>query len=36
MKDEFGGVIVDKRVGLKSKKCSLKKFMVKNQILLQE
>ena len=33
MKDEFGGVIVDKFVRLKSKMYSIKKLMVKNQIL---
>ena len=36
MKDEFGGVIIDEFVGLKSKKYSIKKMMVKNQILLKE
>ena len=36
MKDEFGGVIVDEFVGLKSKMYSIKKLMVKNQILLKE
>ena len=36
MKDEFGGVIVEEFVGLKSKMCSIKKVMVKNQILLKE
>ena len=34
IKDEFGGVIVDEFVGLKSKMYSIKKLMVKNQILL--
>ena len=37
MKDEFGGVIVDEFVGLKSKMYSVKKkMMVKNQVLLKE
>ena len=36
MKDEFGGVIVDEFVGLKSKMYSIKKLMVKNQVLLKE
>ena len=36
MKDEYGGVIIDELVGLKSKMYSIKKFMVKNQILLKE
>ena len=30
MKDEFGGVIVDELVGLKSKMYSIKKLMVMN------
>ena len=36
MKDEFGGVMVDDFVGLKSKMCSIKKFMVKNVIQQKE
>ena len=32
MKDEFGGVIVNQFVGLKSKMYSIKKLMVKNII----
>ena len=32
MKDEFGRVIVTEFVGLKSKKYSMKKLMVKNVI----
>ena len=36
MKDEFGGVIINEFVGLKSKMHSIKKLMVKNQILLKE
>ena len=36
MKCEFGGVIVNDLVGLKSKMYSIKKLMVKNQILLKE
>ena len=36
MKDEFSGVIVDEFVGLKSKMYSMKKLMVKNEILLKE
>ena len=36
MKDEFGGVTIDKFVELKSKMYSIKKLMVKNQILLKE
>ena len=36
MKDEFGGVIVDKCVGLKSKMYSIKKLTVKNQLLQKE
>ena len=36
MKDEYGGVIIDELVELKSKMYSIKKFMVKNQILLKE
>ena len=37
MKDEFGGVIINEFVGLKSKMYSIKKkMMVKNQILLKE
>ena len=35
IKDEFGGVITDKFVGLKSKMYSIKKLTVKNQILLK-
>ena len=36
MKDEFGGVIVDEFVVLKSKIYSLKKMMVKNLIRQKE
>ena len=36
MKDEFGGVIIDKFVGLKLKMYSIQKIDVKNQILLME
>ena len=36
MKDEFGGVIVDEFVGLKSKMYSKKKLMVKNVIQQKE
>ena len=36
MKDEFGAVIVDEFVGLKTKKCSMKKLMVKNVIQQKE
>ena len=36
MKDEFGGVIVDEFVGLKSKMYSIKKLMVKNVIQQKE
>ena len=36
MKDEFGGVIVEEFVVLKSKTYSIKKVMVKKQILLKE
>ena len=36
MKDEFGGVIVDEFVGLKSKMYSMKKMMVKNIIQQKE
>ena len=36
MKDEFGAVIVNEFVGLKSKLYSIKKLIVKNQILLKE
>ena len=36
MKDEYGGVIIDEFVGLKSKMYSIKKQMVKNQVLLKE
>ena len=35
MKDEFGGVIIDEFVGLKSKMYSIKKI-VKNQVVLKE
>ena len=36
MKGKFGRVIVHKIFGLKSKMYSIKKLMVKNQILLKE
>ena len=36
MKDEFGGVIVDEFVGLKSKCTQRKKLMVKNVIQQKE
>ena len=36
MKDKFGGVTATEFVGFKSKMYSIKKFMVKNQILLKE
>ena len=36
MKDEFGGVIVTKFVGLKSKMYSMKKLMVKNVMQQKE
>ena len=36
MKDEYGGVIIDEFVGLKSKMYSTKKLMVKNQALQKE
>ena len=36
MKDEYGGVIINEFVGLKSKLHSIKKLMVKNQVLLKE
>ena len=36
MKNEFGGVIIDEFIGLKSKMYSTKKLMVKKQILLKE
>ena len=36
MKDVFGGVIIDEFVGLKSKMYSIKKLMVKNQVMLKE
>ena len=36
MKDEFGGVIVDKFVGLRSKMYSMKKNQVKNVIQQKE
>ena len=36
MKDEFGGVIVNEFVGLKSKMYSIKKLMVKNIIQQKE
>ena len=34
MKDEYGGVIINEFVGLKSKMYSIKKLMVKNQVVL--
>ena len=36
MKDEFGGIIVNKFVELKSKTYSVKKLMVKNVIQQKE
>ena len=36
MKDELGEVIVGEFVGLKSKMYSIKKFMVRNVIMLKE
>ena len=36
MKDEFGGVIIDEFVELKSKMYSIKKLMVKNIIQQKE
>ena len=36
MKDEFGGVIINEFVGLKSKMYSIKKLMVKNIIQQKE
>ena len=36
MKDEFGGIIIDRFVGLKSKIYSIKKSMAEKQILLKE
>ena len=36
MKNEFGGVIIDEFVGLKSKMYSIKKLMVKNIIQQKE
>ena len=36
MKHEFGGVIVDEFIGLNSKMHSIKKLMLKNQLLLKE
>ena len=36
MKDEFGGIIVDEFVGLKSKMYSVKKMMVKNTMQQKE
>ena len=36
MIDEYGGVIIDEFVGLKSKMYSIKTLMVKNQVLLKE
>ena len=36
MKDEFAGIIVDKFIGSNSKMYSIKKMMIKNQILLKE
>ena len=36
MKNEYGGVVIDEFVGLKSKMYSIKKLTVKNQVLLKE
>ena len=36
MKDEFGGIIIDEFVGLKSKMYAIKKLMAENQILQRE
>ena len=36
MKDEYGGVITDQFIGLKSKLYSIKKSMVVNLVLLKE
>ena len=36
MKDEYGGVIIDEFVGLKSKMYSMKKKIVVNLVLLKE
>ena len=36
MKDKYGGIIIDEFVGLKSKMYSIKKQIVKNQVLLKE
>ena len=36
MKDEYGGVIIDQFIGLKSKMHSIKKLMVVNLVLLKE
>ena len=36
MKDEFSEVIIDEFIGLKSKMYSIKKLMLKSQVLLKE
>ena len=36
MKDEYGGVIIDEFIGLKSKIYSIKKLTVVNLVLLKE
>ena len=36
MKDEYGGVIIDEFIGLKSKMYSIKKLTFVNLILLEE
>ena len=36
MKDGYGGVIIDEFPGLKSQMYSIKKMMVKNQVLVKE